>query len=109
MTDLVFTSVTAKATIDGVEHIGSPVTVDQAQTIFAIKGDAQKLNGQLISATFGIDFEKIGELPYPVYSSLLTLALDINGLGIKGEDKAPTAPVAEPEPLSTSDLSAPTS
>ena len=84
----------ATLVIDGTTYTVSPITVDQAEVVFdsdnpeVAKPDMRVMIKKLVSASAGIELEKIGSMPFHVYTQLRDTALEINGLKPKGEAEA---------------------
>lgn len=79
--------------IDGQSFEGKPITLDIAEPLFAdAQGDGRKLTRLLTAATFGIDADALGKIPWAVYTQLVQLQKEINELkpvgSAEGEVKA---------------------
>lgn len=105
MADYEFTSTEKLAVIDGISYVGKPVTLDQADEILTIKGNASLSNRTWVSATFNIPADAVGKIPSTAFYELLQLAMEVNGL-VKKEQTPSVAPAETPL---TPDSSQPTS
>jgi len=80
-----YTTETTTATVDGMTYVGKPLTVDQAETIFAPEADPKKRNRAIIAAVFSIPEDDVAKLPWPAYTQMVDDALELCGLKSKGE------------------------
>lgn len=72
---------TATVEVDGQIFEGKALTLDLAEPLFqAASGDGRRLTRLLTAATFGIDEEALGKMPWALYSQLVQLQTEINEL-----------------------------
>lgn len=81
-------------TIEGTEYTINPLTVDQAEEVFTGESSPEALRLQsrkLVQFSAAIPADKIGSMPWPVFTQLRAATYEVNGLATKaksGEDEA---------------------